>query len=258
MKVKNAANGKAARQGPVLTARESMMDENSGLTPREHEILGLMLDGLSPKEIANKLDVSYKGVDFHRGNLYRKLGIRSMQELLIIFANKKISEPIIGTETNVSLPKKFIPAIYKSWITYKDDASSVNFSIKSKGIYILSGSQGKEDGFAVVVGLPDYDTGIAMRSMSMFSFKVLGDGNDYLVMLPTMETKEAGDHYSKQFSTQNGKITTITVNINNELAQPFWSDITREFIQDNIIGLQFHNFRKQSFNLLIWDINLYP
>jgi hypothetical protein len=92
----------------------------------------------------------------------------------------------------------------------------------------------------------------------MFSFKVLGDGNDYFALLPTLETKEVGDHYGKQFSTQNGKIMTITVNIKNELAQYISNGIHGEFNQDNIVGLQFQNFRKQSFNLMIWDIKLYP
>jgi hypothetical protein len=116
----------------------------------------------------------------------------------------------------------------------------------------------KEDGFAMVVGLPDYATSKAMKSMSMLSFKVLGDGSDYWIMLPTIETNIDYDHYFKLFSTQNGKTSTITVNMKNDLVQCSFNGIPREFIQDNIIGLQFHNFRKQSFNLMIWDINLYP
>jgi DNA-binding CsgD family transcriptional regulator len=125
MEVKTTANGQE-----IETTQQT-----SALTAREQEILNLILDGLSLKEIAGKLGVSYKAVDFHRGNLYRKLGIQSMQELLIIFANKKISESIIETESNISLPKKFVPAIYKNWSIFKDDTSSLNFSIKSKGIY---------------------------------------------------------------------------------------------------------------------------
>ncbi|MDR0301760.1 MAG: CIA30 family protein, partial [Treponema sp.] len=54
--------------------------------------------------------------------------------------------------------------------------------------------------YAGVVGVPDSDTLKAMRSMSSFSFKVLGDGNSYLVRLPTSDTVE-NDHFSKSFST---------------------------------------------------------
>jgi DNA-binding CsgD family transcriptional regulator len=52
------------------------------LTEREQELLNLLLEGVSPKEIAHKLDISVHTVAFHRNNLYRKLGINSLQELL--------------------------------------------------------------------------------------------------------------------------------------------------------------------------------
>jgi DNA-binding CsgD family transcriptional regulator len=227
-------------------------------TAKEQELLNLILDGLSLKEISNKLDVSYKAVDFHRGNLYRKLGIQSMQELLLLFANKKIPESVMEIEQNISLPKQFVPAIYKEWVTFYDPTSTVNIITKSKGIYTLSGFQGKDDGYAGVIGIPDHDTSLAMKSMSMLSFKVLGDGKNYWVMLPTTDTKKDADHYYKPFSTQNGKITTITVNIKNDLVQFINSSTPKKFIQDNILYLEFINYVKESFNLMIWDIKLYP
>jgi hypothetical protein len=91
----------------------------------------------------------------------------------------------------------------------------------------------------------------------MFSFKVLGDGNDYLVMLPTKETTD-GDHYFKKFSTQTGKIMTITVNIKNDLTQWSYVGTPKDFIQDHIMVLQFLTVAKKPFNLMVWDINLYP
>jgi len=51
------------------------------LTDREQEIKDLLLEGMSLKEIAEALKIKYKTVDFHRGNLYRKLGIQSFKEL---------------------------------------------------------------------------------------------------------------------------------------------------------------------------------
>lgn len=65
------------------------------LTPREQEIYNLILAGMSLKEIAGKLGVSYKGVDFHRGNLYQKLGVQSMQELLVVHNSNTSSSPAI-------------------------------------------------------------------------------------------------------------------------------------------------------------------
>ena len=232
--------------------------QNPSLTKREQEILKLLLESISLKEIAINLGVSSKTVDFHKGNLYRKLGIQSMHELLVLFANKEIPESVLAAKLNVSLPKEFVPAVYKNWITYNDETSSANFLVKSKGIYIFSGSQGKKHGSnAGAYGFPDIETSKAMKSMSMLSFNVLGDGNDYLVMLPTSETVD-GDHYFKKFSTVNGKITTITVSINNDLTQWGYSGILKEFIQDHIMYLQFHTAcNGRSFNLMIWDIKLY-
>ena len=52
------------------------------LTLREQDILNLLLDGTSPKEIGYKLNISYHTVDFHRTKIYRKLGVKSFHELL--------------------------------------------------------------------------------------------------------------------------------------------------------------------------------
>jgi DNA-binding CsgD family transcriptional regulator len=52
------------------------------LTPREQDILNLLLEGTSPKEIGHKLNISYHTVDFHRTKIYRKLGVKNIHELL--------------------------------------------------------------------------------------------------------------------------------------------------------------------------------
>jgi RNA polymerase sigma factor (sigma-70 family) len=48
------------------------------LTPRLREVLLLIADGLSTKEIAAYLNISKKTVEFHRSRLMKKLGIRSV------------------------------------------------------------------------------------------------------------------------------------------------------------------------------------
>lgn len=56
------------------------MQEN--LSPREQEILSLLVAGTSPKEIGYTLNISYDTVKFHQKNLYEKLGVNSLRELL--------------------------------------------------------------------------------------------------------------------------------------------------------------------------------
>jgi DNA-binding CsgD family transcriptional regulator len=76
------------------------------LSSREREIFDLLLEGISPKEIANRLNVSYSTVDFHRTRLYGKLGVHSIQELFAKYSsNSKVPPaepedeiPISGTK----------------------------------------------------------------------------------------------------------------------------------------------------------------
>lgn len=47
------------------------------LSPREREILELLVDGFSMKEIATRLDLSFHTIDTHVRNLYAKLHVRT-------------------------------------------------------------------------------------------------------------------------------------------------------------------------------------
>jgi DNA-binding NarL/FixJ family response regulator len=49
----------------------------SNLTPREMEILQLVLKGWTNKSIAAAFDISEKTVEFHLGRLYTKIGVRT-------------------------------------------------------------------------------------------------------------------------------------------------------------------------------------
>ncbi len=52
------------------------------LTPREQEVLRMLAEGLSAKEIAEKLFISHKTVENHRANTMNKLGLHSTIELV--------------------------------------------------------------------------------------------------------------------------------------------------------------------------------
>ena len=54
---------------------------HSRLTPRQREVLQLVAEGHSNKEIAAVLKVSTKTVEFHKYNLMEALGIRTTAEL---------------------------------------------------------------------------------------------------------------------------------------------------------------------------------
>lgn len=50
-------------------------DSHQKLSPRENEVMTMILEGRRLKEIAAKLDISVKTVTTHRSRLLRKLGI---------------------------------------------------------------------------------------------------------------------------------------------------------------------------------------
>lgn len=57
-------------------------DQHAELTPREKQILGLIVEGDSSKEIAKKLFLSISTVETHRANLMTKIGARNVAQLI--------------------------------------------------------------------------------------------------------------------------------------------------------------------------------
>ncbi len=56
------------------------------LSIREREVLGLIVAGLTNKEIGRALDVSPRTVETHRANLFAKLGAESLAQLIRRYA----------------------------------------------------------------------------------------------------------------------------------------------------------------------------
>lgn len=65
---------------PPMTQSEKV--ESEGITAREVEILKLIIQGYTNKQVAELLTLSIRTVEGHRANLTDKLGIRSRVELL--------------------------------------------------------------------------------------------------------------------------------------------------------------------------------
>ena len=58
-------------------------ERNAGLTARELEILQLIVNGKSNKEIADDLKLSVNTVAVHRANIMETLGIHKTAELVV-------------------------------------------------------------------------------------------------------------------------------------------------------------------------------
>lgn len=71
----------AVRQDYVAGCLRAAPSRRQSLTARECEVLALIADGYSSKEIARKLCLSTRTVEKHRGRLMEKVGVRGIAEL---------------------------------------------------------------------------------------------------------------------------------------------------------------------------------
>ena len=81
---------RAAGAAGRLTGRPAGVD---ALTGQELQVALAVARGLSNKDVAAELYLSPKTVEFHLGNAYRKLGIRSRSELTVLLAGQQPTAP---------------------------------------------------------------------------------------------------------------------------------------------------------------------
>ena len=70
--------------------QRGLEDSYDLLTDREKEILQLLAEGRSNKEVANLLNLSVTTVETHRTNMMQKLGLHSAAEIVLYAVRKRI------------------------------------------------------------------------------------------------------------------------------------------------------------------------
>jgi DNA-binding NarL/FixJ family response regulator len=75
------------------------------LTPREREIVQLLAEGMSTKEVASHLDLSVKTAETHRSNIMRKLNIHSVSGLVLYAVRNNMVQVAIPPPSVVASPK---------------------------------------------------------------------------------------------------------------------------------------------------------
>jgi DNA-binding NarL/FixJ family response regulator len=65
----------------------------NGLSSREREVVQLLAEGKSSKEVAATLRITFKTVETHRTNIMRKLDVHSISEVVRYAVKNKIIEP---------------------------------------------------------------------------------------------------------------------------------------------------------------------
>lgn len=105
--IRAVAGGESGILSPLLGALpDSSEAQKIGvLTPRQQQVLRLLAEGRTQKEIAAIIDVSTRTVEFHKYELMRRLAVRSNAELMAVAARHGLidvaeaANPALGWKT---------------------------------------------------------------------------------------------------------------------------------------------------------------
>jgi DNA-binding NarL/FixJ family response regulator len=92
--VKRVAAGEQVLDPAVVRPASLPGERNRRLTPRELEVLQLICDGLSNREIAAKLGLSANTVAVHRANIMNTLGVHKTAELVVYAMQNGLVNPL--------------------------------------------------------------------------------------------------------------------------------------------------------------------
>lgn len=105
--IKLVADGRSYFSPRVVDAMRELMvsggqeDSLESLTTREREIVQLIAESYSNKQIANKLGMSVRTADTHRTNIMKKLGLHDVAALTRWAIANKLVDPIGGNMNTV-------------------------------------------------------------------------------------------------------------------------------------------------------------
>jgi DNA-binding NarL/FixJ family response regulator len=92
--VKKVAAGETVLDPAVARPAPLMGERSKRLTPRELEVLQLICNGLSNREIAARLEVSVNTVAVHRANIMNALGVHKTAELVVYALQNGLVSPL--------------------------------------------------------------------------------------------------------------------------------------------------------------------
>jgi FixJ family two-component response regulator len=84
----SGAQGGKRREADKIVA--NLQTHFETLTPREREILALVSSGLMNKQIAAEIELAEITVKIHRGHIMKKMGARSLADLIRMAETLKI------------------------------------------------------------------------------------------------------------------------------------------------------------------------
>lgn len=109
-----------------------LLDE---LTAREHEIVQLIGDGYSNREIARDLSLSYETVKWYSKRIYRKLQINNRTELILLFQKEQNLKNTASTPTQ-------LPQVLTKFLGRQREINDLKQLLHSERLITLVGNGG--------------------------------------------------------------------------------------------------------------------
>src|SRR6185312_3390934 len=95
--------------GKLLAWREAAANHIAALTPRQRQIMDLVLSGHPSKNIAADLGISQRTVETHRASIMKKTGAKSLPSLArlaVAAAEKGADEPALQAESSIIVARR--------------------------------------------------------------------------------------------------------------------------------------------------------
>jgi DNA-binding NarL/FixJ family response regulator len=80
-------------ESSTLGAVDSAVVSEEPLSPRERQILQLLAEGKSTKQVATELEITVKTAETHRSNIMRKLDLHRISDLVRYAIRNQIVQP---------------------------------------------------------------------------------------------------------------------------------------------------------------------
>jgi predicted ATPase/DNA-binding CsgD family transcriptional regulator len=122
---------------------EAVLDE---LTPREMEILQMIAEGLSNRDIAERLVISLETARWYSKQIYSKLGVHTRAEAVVYASRlgwqKPSVEAIPARRRTLELPKVVLPARATKLIGRQREVEEIEYLLTSSRCLTLTGPAG--------------------------------------------------------------------------------------------------------------------
>jgi RNA polymerase sigma factor (sigma-70 family) len=96
------AGASGRRKRAEYAERTAIQELYDSLTPREREVLAMVVRGLPNKQIASKLGIVEKTIKVHRGRVMSKMQVRSVAELVQVALKIEVKPGSTANATQVT------------------------------------------------------------------------------------------------------------------------------------------------------------